>query len=105
MRENIVYSIYAPKQMMGTDRKYCVVILYFAFLFVLVTRSWIGFGVVASICLVAIRYGQLRSKKDIWWYKLQSPYQRYADIYVPWSKPASNPRYMRPYGFGRGIKS
>ncbi|WP_298150810.1 hypothetical protein [Flavobacterium sp.] len=56
---------------------------------------------VALITFFVFRWAAHQSTKDIFWFKLYMPYNRYADVYVPWRKETRSERYTRPYGFGK----
>lgn len=104
MRSNLVYGINQPKQMLGTDKNLAFLLLLASVMVTWVTFSWkMGVGAFA-VSYVVIKFAQQKSKKDPWWFRLYRPYNRYADMYVPWPVKSLGDRFSRPYGFGRDSK-
>jgi type IV secretory pathway TrbD component len=104
MLSNIVYAITTPKTMMGTDKNLALLILFTDVVFTWVTYDWkMAIGAIA-VSYLLIKFAQRKSIKDPWWFQLYKPYNRYADIYVPWVQEKTRERYNRPYGFGRDTK-
>lgn len=104
MRRNAVYGISAPKLMLGTDKNLAFLIVFADVLITWATFDWrMGAGSIA-VSYIALKFAQGRSKKDPFWFKLYKPYNRYADIYVPWPQKTLSERFNRPYGFGRDSK-
>ena len=104
MRSSKVYAITYPKMALGTDKNLAFLIVLADVMITWMTFDWkmaVGSFLVSYILL---KFAQRRSKKDPWWFKLYKPYNRYADIYVPWPQKTLSERFIRPYGFGRDSK-
>lgn len=104
MRKNVVYNIYPPKLMLGTDKNLAFLIVFADVMFTWITFNWQMAVGAFLISYVAIKFAQGKTKKDPWWFSLYKPYTRYADVYVPWAIKKLSERFIRPYGFGRDSK-
>lgn len=104
-RNNVVYPISEPKKMFGTDRRLALVVLMFCATFGAIGSDWRMWIAVIAVGSLTLAFARKKSTLDPWWFTLYQPYNRYADVYLPWSQGVESERYARPYGFSRDLKA